>query len=330
MDDLFSLYHRDIPPFLQQLSQLPPMQRLRQVGMNCGCEYTRFPLFCRCLPYSRYDHSIGTALIVWHFTQSLPQTVAAALHDIATPAFAHAVDFLRGDHLRQESTEADTRQWICRSAELMAFLEAWHLDVEAVWDYHRYSLADNPLPRLSADRLEYTLGNLFSYGFAPRERLAAYYENLIVGQGEDGAPELAFSTSEIAAAFTRDSLKTARIYVCDPDRFAMQTLANLLDRAMARGVLKPEDLSRSEPEVIALLRCDPAAEEEWERFCRLSRIHRASSPGPEPGWVRVAAKKRYINPLVAGRGRIDALMPDIRRAQEQFLSLGFSSWLWGE
>ena len=40
---LLPVYHREIPPVLAVLAQTPPLLRLREVGMNCGCEYTRFP-----------------------------------------------------------------------------------------------------------------------------------------------------------------------------------------------------------------------------------------------------------------------------------------------
>ena len=67
----------ELPPFLAELAATPPMQRLKQVGMNCGCEYTQFPLFAECPPYSRYDHSLGTAQIVWHFSGDKAAAAAA-------------------------------------------------------------------------------------------------------------------------------------------------------------------------------------------------------------------------------------------------------------
>lgn len=96
MTENWSLYHPEIPEFLCRLAETPPMARLRQVGMNCGCEYTSFPHFAGWAPYSRFDHSVGVGLIVWHFTGDLRQSAAGLLHDAATPAFAHVVDFLHG------------------------------------------------------------------------------------------------------------------------------------------------------------------------------------------------------------------------------------------
>ena len=38
-DTLWQLYSAEMPDFITRLSETPPMQRLKQVGMNCGCEY---------------------------------------------------------------------------------------------------------------------------------------------------------------------------------------------------------------------------------------------------------------------------------------------------
>lgn len=93
MDQLWKIYCQEIPEFIKSLIQTPSMQRLKDVGMNCGVEYTNFAFFQNIIPYSRYEHSIGVSLIVYHFTHDKKQTVAGLLHDIATPVFAHTIDF---------------------------------------------------------------------------------------------------------------------------------------------------------------------------------------------------------------------------------------------
>ena len=130
MRENWPLYHPGIPEPLRRLAETPPLARLRQVGMNCGCEYTAFPRFAGWAPYSRFDHSVGVGLIVWHFTGDLRQSAAGLLHDVATPVFAHTVDFLRGDHLRQESTESRTAELIAASPELRARLAEYGLTPE--------------------------------------------------------------------------------------------------------------------------------------------------------------------------------------------------------
>ena len=121
---LWDLYHPETPGFLRPMTEAPELRRLEDVGMNCGCEYTSFPRFKDMGRYSRYDHSVGVALIVWNFTGDPVQAAAGLFHDIATPVFAHVVDFLRGDYLVQESTEKGTLECIQGSPALCRALSS--------------------------------------------------------------------------------------------------------------------------------------------------------------------------------------------------------------
>lgn len=330
MNQLWSVYHNEIPSFLREFSAAPPMARLKGVGMNCGCEYTRFPRFADIGPYSRYDHSLGVALIVWHFTGSMEQSLAGLFHDIATPVFAHVVDFLNGDHLRQESTEAGTAAWLEVSPEICGLLRRYGLTVEQTADYHQYPIADNPAPALSADRLEYTLGNLLNYGFADIGQIRAFYKDLTVGEDEAGRPELAFQTPETAAAFAKAALQNSRVYVADEDRFAMQALADLLGLALERGTMRRDELWDTERQIIRKLEADPVCGPMWRRFCGYSHILQQKER-PEAGyWVCVSAKKRWIDPLAQGMGRVSVWDAEAREQMEAFRRLDFSSWLGAE
>lgn len=229
---LWNLYAPTIPAFVAEAMESPQMRRLQNVGMNCGCEYTSFPLFQRIRePYSRFDHSVGVALLVWRFTGDIRQTLAGLFHDIATPCFAHVVDFMLGDSMTQEATEGGARAAIERSDSIQALLRQYKLATDDGADYHRYPIADNDSPRLSADRLEYTLGNLVNYEFIPRDRAKWMLDALAVLRDEDGREELGFVDPEAAAAFANGAMDMGRIYVSEPDRFSMQMLAELLAKA---------------------------------------------------------------------------------------------------
>ncbi len=306
---------------MQHMAATPAMRRLQDVGMNCGCEYTSFPLFANIDHNSRHDHSIGCGLIVWHFTRSVRQTAAALLHDISSPVFAHVIDFLNGDHERQESTEDATAEIISRSPELMAQLAKWGLTLGEVANYHFYPIADNDTPRLSADRLEYTLSNVVNYRLAPRETVKQWYDNLVVGTNEDGEDELMFTDIEIAEAFGHASLHMSRVYVSDEDRYAMQMLAELLKRQIDRGLLTVEDLYRTEGEVIRILEQDDTAKEEWLRFRSLRGVWKGEG---HPNSRVIPAKKRYINPMVYDKGRLSDLSPAFAADMNDFLNISFA------
>jgi len=314
----YVLYHDEIPDLIRACAAAPCMQRLKNVGMNCGCEYTAFPRFGGLKPYSRFDHSLGAAQIVWHFTHDEKQAVAGLLHDVASPVFAHVVDFLHGDYLVQESTEDGIEAIIARDETLNRALAAAGLSVADVSDYHRYPIADNDSPRLSADRLEYTLGNLINYGIRTEDEVKRIYADLAVGAAEDGQPELTFLTPAIAKDFTEASLVCSKIYVSDEDRYAMQMLSEVLKTALETGVLSEAALYTSEPEVIGKLLSNERTRAAWLRFRSFSAILRSDAPRSDGAWRRIPAKKRYIDPLIAGYGRASAVFPDLKDEIEVF------------
>lgn len=325
----YLLYHSELPAFLSECLETPPSVRLRKIGMNCGCEYTDFPRFRDLAPYSRFDHSLGVALIVWHFTGDPAQTLAGFFHDLATPVFAHVVDFLRGDYLRQESTEAGTEAWIAGSEEIRAVLEKYALTVADVCDYHRYPIADNESPRLSADRLEYTLGNAINFGLCSREEAEGFYGDLVVGTNEDGQDELMFRTGALAEAFSAAALACSAIYVSVEDRYAMQMLAELLRRALLLGVVTEADLYSTEPELIAKLEKNDDTASLWRDFRSYRRILSADRPGPDGEWRTIRAKKRCIDPLVRDRGRVSELFPSFGEKLRAFRDSSQDVWLCG-
>ena len=323
----YRLYHEDIPQIIADFAAAPDMQRLKHVGMNCGCEYTSFPLFSGLAPYSRFDHSMGVALIIWHFTHDAAQTVAGLLHDIATPVFAHVVDFLRGDHVKQEATEAGTEKMIASSAAIQQCLRRHGLTTDDVCDYHRYPIADNDTPQLSADRLEYTIGNVINYGICTAEEAAAFYRDLTVTENESGAPELGFRTADTASRFARAALACSRIYVADEDRYAMQMLAECLRDAINGSVIRTEDLHTTEPEVSAKLLSDDGCRTRWEAFRRLHAMQRADAPDSHPGWRQIPAKKRFIDPYAVGAGRVSAFDDAFRHELDAFLRDDLTVWV---
>lgn len=320
-------YHRGTPELLRKLCETPAMQRLHQVGMNCGCEYTSFKRFRGLKSYSRFDHSLGTARIVWHFTEDPVQSTAALFHDIATPTFAHSVDFLRGDHMKQEATEDATEQVIRGSEEICVILREYGIPMEDVLDYHRYPIADNDAPRLSADRLEYTLGNLENYKLRPLTALKLYYGALCVAQNEDGLEELAFSDAASAIDFGFDALCCSRIYVSDEDRYAMQMLAELLGRAIRGGVISEADLMRTEEAVIEKLFLDPSTAEEWKVFRSMKKMVEDENAAPEALRRVIPAKKRCIDPFVRDKGRLSQICEPFAEALQEFREQDQSHWI---
>ena len=329
MNTLWEIYDKQMPDFIRPFLKSASLERLQGVGMNCGCEYTGFPLFRKVLPYSRWDHSVGAALITWRMTREEAPTLAALFHDIAAPVFAHVIDFVKGDYVHQEATEAGTAVRIREDQLLTDLLAERHIPLDRVAEDRLYPLVNNETPRLCADRLEYTLGNLLHFGICTEEEIRNMYEALTLTRAEDGAEEPAFRDRETALRFARLALRCSRIYVSDEDRYAMQRLAELIRRAMEKDVLREEDLWTTEAEVIAGCCRDDELRREWETFRALSRTERAEQPDERPGWRQIPAKKRWIDPLVIGEERLSLLDPDFREEAEAFVQSLLDDWVLG-
>ena len=326
----YRIYHDKIPAFLCECIDTPLVKRLKNIGMNCGCEYTSFSQFTDLASYSRLDHSIGVALIVWHFTHDRKQAVAGLLHDVASPVFAHVVDFMRGDYLKQEFTEAGTESLIAGSSELQAVLKKYELTTGDVCDYHLYPIADNDSPRLSSDRLEYTLGNSINYKICSIEDAKRFYGDLAVGTNEDGTEELMFLHRDLAEAFAKAALACSKIYISDEDRYAMQVLSEILRHAIEHRVIGEKDLYTTEPEVIEKLLSDACTASQWKGFCALRQIISAPRPGSEGCWRRIVAKKRCIDPMVQGEGRLSQLSPAFAESLSAFQNSTHNYWITGK
>lgn len=322
IESLLDIYSEEIPAFLYEIADSPQMQRLKGIGMNCGCEYTSFPLFRNLEPYSRFTHSVGVGAIVWNFTSDPKQAIAGLLHDVASPAFAHVIDFMKGDYLVQESTEERTSSMIASSSQICEILAMLGISISEVSDYHLYPVADNDTPQLSADRLEYTMGNILNYRFGSLEDVARYYGNLVVGKNERGDVELCFTDSKIAEEFALKALECGKVYVCDADRYSMQYLAAIVKDAIHRGTVTEDMLYQTENVVIKALTSDKEGSLAWGKFRKLCRIERKETGGGYPVY-RIEAKKRFIDPFVEGKGRVTDVCPGFREAVRAFRDYSF-------
>ncbi|MBP3892027.1 MAG: HD domain-containing protein [Solobacterium sp.] len=322
------IYEQEIPPFLLEASRIDLLERLKGVDMNCGMQYTSFPFFKDLKPYSRFEHSLGVALIVYNFTKDIKQTIAGLFHDIATPAFSHVIDFLNHDYTKQESTEEKTRELIEKSKEAIAFLNKYNLKVEEVADYHLYPIADNDTPRLSADRLEYTLGVMEYYGYCSLDRIQEMYADLCVSKNEDGQEEIMFQSLDKAVEFCMHSMKASYVFSCPTDRYGMEQLARVVRQAIENGALSEKDLYTNEEIVVHKL-LNSSSKKEWLAFCNLSKIY-VSKDKVDDKWIQIPTKKRYINPYVQNVGRVSAHSKEIKEMHEEFLALEFKEYLYAK
>ncbi|MBR6153625.1 MAG: hypothetical protein IKQ43_04230 [Treponema sp.] len=320
----------DYPDFLDDYIQLPLLQRLSGVGLLCGTDWT--PLFHNQFYYSRLEHSIGVALIVWNFTHDKKQTIAGLFHDVATPAFSHVVDFQKGDVQTQESTEKLTSRIINDDIVLSELLFSQGIYKYEIDDYHQYPIADNNIPGLSADRLEYMFPSGAALdGIWEMSDIKDCYSQIRVLANEVGQQELGFISAEAALEYTKKFLKTSMILQHNEDKVAMQLMADVLSRAMECGFIDERDLLFMNEEYLitkfeglASRNLDPKFTRLFRTFRNMKTVMHTFAPIEDAYCVSLDVKKRFVDPLVqtAGQGskRLSQISSEGEKCIHEFLA----------
>ena len=298
--DYFKILEPDFPEWLNEYIDTKELLSQQYISVICGTIYS--DLFESDFFFSSLDHSVAVALIVWHFTHDKKQTLSGLFHDIATPVFKHCVDFLNGDYMTQESTEDLTTEMIKNSEEIMALLKRDKINIEEVDNYHLYPIADNDTPKLSADRLEYSLSNaLFTYKLLDFESIKKIYDDIEIQSNEENEIELGFRTKKIARNFVKVTSRLSVIYREDRTRYSMQLLADILKRLSNENKISKKDLYKlKESDVISIIE-NSKYNNIFNIWKNAKKVKVSKEEPKDVYYVHHGAKVRYINPLFNGK-----------------------------
>ena len=324
--DYFNVLEPNFPEWLNDYIETKELLKQRYISVTCGKIYSN--LFEIDFFFSSLDHSVAVALIVWHFTHDKKQTLSGLFHDIATPVFKHCVDFLNGDYMTQESTEDLTSKIIGSSKEIMDLLKRDNIKLEEVDDYHIYTVADNDTPKLSADRLEYSLSNaLLTYKLSNIDDIKKIYNDVILDKDEEGTLELSFKSKATALEFVKITSKLSIIYRDDKTRYSMQLIADIIKKLNEDGLITKEDLyNKKESEIIEII--ENSKYKEIFNIWKNVKNVKVSKEKPETVYfVHHGAKIRYIDPLVNKR-RISSISKEAKKEIDKNLSYDMNNYVY--
>lgn len=297
--EYFKILEPNFPEWLIEYINTEEMLKQQYISITCGTIYS--DLFESSYFFSSLDHAIAVALIIWHFTHDKKQTLSGLFHDIATPVFKHCVDFLNGDYMTQESTEDLTTKIISESTEIKNLLKKDNILLEEVDDYHKYPIADNDTPKLSSDRLEYSLSNaLLTYNLLDLDEIKEIYNDIEIQKDEEGIDELSFKTKNIARKFVKVTSRLSIIYREDRTRYSMQFLADIMKKLSEDGKITREDLyNLKESDVIEIIE-NSKYKDIYKIWKETKKVKLSDEEPKNVYYVKHGAKVRYINPLVNG------------------------------
>ena len=322
----FKIIEPEFPEWLYEYINTKELLKQQYISVTCGTIYS--DLFESEFFYSSLDHSIAVALIVWHFTHDKKQTLAGLFHDIATPAFKHCVDFMNGDYMTQESTEELTTELISKSKEIMQLLERDNIEISEVDNYKLYPIADNETPKLSADRLEYSLANsLFTYRLLEINEIKEIYNDIEIQKNKENEIELGFKTKKIARKFVKVTSELSIIYREDKTRYSMQLIADILKRLNADGKILKRDLYElKEKDIINLIK-ESKYGEIFNIWANAQKVKVSKKEPADVYFVHHGVKVRYIDPLLNGE-RMSCCCKIAKKMIEKNLNYDMSNYVY--
>lgn len=272
-----------------ELLESEPMQRLKGIN-QLGLPDRYFFVS----GYSRYEHSLGVMILLHRLGASREEQIAGLLHDVSHTAFSHIVDWLVGNRMTENYQDDDLIPYIARSG-LSEILREYEFNHEDLKVFSKYTLLEQELPLLCADRVDYALRQ-----FPPAE-VSFCFEHLINHKGL-----ICFDNQDVAKMFAQRYLNLQEnVWSSFEATSRWEILAEILRYALQRNYVSFEDLWLEDEEVIEKL----LATKNKKIILGFDLLANRSLEHLPRSKVSKTKKFRWVDPLVLGEGASFGVTP---------------------
>ncbi|MGE6600038.1 HD domain-containing protein [Bacillus proteolyticus] len=220
-----------LEPVLAELIYTKPIQRLKNIHQG-GASY----LVNSKWNVTRFDHSVGVMLLIKKLGGSIEEQIAGLLHDISHTAFSHVIDFVL-DNAEQNYHEQIFEE-ILMSSEIPSVLKDQGIKLESILPLERWSLLEQPLPVLCADRIDSTLRDLATYNMISLDKVSYFVDTLrIIDQ------KICVKSIDAAEWFVETYYTEVIDFFLHPlNVYGYVTLTDILKIALNKQILQLNDL----------------------------------------------------------------------------------------
>lgn len=128
--------------------------------------------------HTRFEHSIGVMLLIKKLGGSIEEQLAGLIHDISHTAFSHLIDYVFD--IDEEDYHEKRFEEVLSGEELDTIFKKYRFDTSKFIEIGNYQILEYPLPNLSADRIDYTLRDLFQIGEISATEIAWFLSGMKV------------------------------------------------------------------------------------------------------------------------------------------------------
>ncbi|QQP80680.1 HD domain-containing protein [Bacillus sp. TK-2] len=233
----------EVDQVVEELISSKSMQRLKGIH-QAGASY----LMNEKWNVTRFDHSVGVMLLVKKLGGSLEEQIASLPHDVSHTAFSHVIDYVFDNE--DESYHEEIFSSVVKNSEIPAILAKYGYNYEDILlDDSKWTLLERSAPELCADRVDYTLRDMYTYGYVSLEEVHSFLEDVIEVKGE-----MVLQNIEIAEWFTETYYKEVIDFFMEPmNIYGNDMLAKTLKVALHKRIIHADDFLLEDEELISKL-----------------------------------------------------------------------------
>lgn len=234
----------DIEPVLMSLIESKAIQRLKGVH-QAGASYLVNPLW----NVTRYEHSVGVMLLIRQLGGSLSEQIAGLLHDVSHTAFSHVVDVALAN--KEENYHELIRASLLAQSDIPEILGAYGFNWQDILtNDQQWTLLEQELPALCADRIDYTLRDSFHYFDNPLKEIQSFLESLTIISGK-----IVINSLEQGEWFVKKFYQVVIDFFYDPANiFSADRMAKIIQYSLNHDFIGPDDLLLDDQQLLERLK----------------------------------------------------------------------------
>lgn len=234
VDSIYGTF--EVDGVLEELINCDAVQRLKDIHQGGGT-YLVNPRW----NVTRYEHSVGVMILIKLLGGSIEEQIAGLLHDVSHTAFSHVADIA----LEYEDEDYHEKIYgkIVEESSIPRILEKYGFDKkEILYNEENFTILEKSAPKLCADRVDYTLRDMYHYGDLCKDEIKGFLGNLTVENGE-----IVNTKVEWGVWFTRVYYDLALGYFLDPlNIYSYHFLGEAIKRSLKLNLISLDDLVKTD------------------------------------------------------------------------------------
>jgi HD superfamily phosphohydrolase len=224
----------ELPQLFDELINSKAVQRLGKIH-HSGAIFLVNPE----IVHTRLEHSIGVMLLIRMLGGTELEQIAGLLHDISHTTFSHVGDYIFNNY--EETYHEQLYESVLRDSDIPVILEKHGYSLAQLLDGN-FSILEQPLPFLCADRVDYTLRDSIHARLITRQHARSFINTItlqdgkIVVRGTENADWVNHTFERLNKEFFN-----APLYI-----YANQQLALVIRNFLKTGEIREADLLKDD------------------------------------------------------------------------------------